>query len=227
MLRGEAERRLNAFGLPKGRATVPTWEKVFGGWGRRAKHGRGAATGCRGRSGAGARAEGAGTPRPREGGDSSGRGLRGGRAQLPGVAGSAGAAVPLVSAAVPPSHASCHRGHPRLRRGERGRPHGTAPTHNTPPTPAVGPPQPPARFSPRAGPALRHPEAGRGRAPARASGPRSPLPPLTLFGWTEGCLRESFSTLFHIHNGLNIGEQSGTWRAKPSPWSEPMSSPPR
>lgn len=85
-------------------------------------------------------------------------------------------------------------------------------------------------FSPHAaiGTPLRDPRCQAGAiAPCQGEQLPSPLPPLMLCGWTEGCLGESFSTLFHIHNGLNIGEQSGTWRAKPSPWSEPMTSPPR
>lgn len=108
--------------------------------------------------------------------------------------------------------------------------HPTAPTQSTPRTPAMGGPK--ARrvnFSPRGcrDPTPRPTRPGEGQAPRQGERLPSPLPPLTLFGWTEGCLGESFSTLFHIHNGLNIGEQSGTWRAKPSPWSEPMTSPPR
>lgn len=83
---------------------------------------------------------------------------------------------------------------------------------------------PPTRLQ---GPQSATHEARRGRGPCQGERLPSPFPPLMLFGWTEGCLGESFSTLFHIHNGLNIGEQSGTWRAKPSPWSEPMTSPPR
>jgi len=72
-----------------------------------------------------------------------------------------------------------------------------------------------------------HSVTNKARDPCQGERLPSPLPPLTLFSWTEGCLGESFSTLFHIHNGLNIGEQSGTWRAKPCLWSEPLTSPPR
>lgn len=102
-----------------------------------------------------------------------------------------------------------------------------------PQTPTMGVPKatsvifPPPHTRGCRDPTLRPTRPGGGQGPCQGEPLPSPLPPLTLFGWTEGCLGESFSTLFHIHNGLNIGEQSGTWRAKPSPWSEPMTSPPR
>lgn len=116
---------------------------------------------------------------------------------------------------------------------------GSAPPASVPWHPPKAPPQSPMMGVPKAttviffppcgcrDPTPRPTRPGGGQGPCQGERLPSPLPPLTLFGWTEGCLGESFSTLFHIHNGLNIGEQSGTWRAKPSPWSEPMTSPPR
>lgn len=104
------------------------------------------------------------------------------------------------------------------------------PTQSNPKTPTMGSLKPRVCFFfPRGcrDPTLQPTRPDGGQGPCQGERLPSPLPPLTLFGWTEGCLGESFSTLFHIHNGLNIGEQSGTWRAKPSPWSEPMTSPPR
>lgn len=48
---------------------------------------------------------------------------------------------------------------------------------------------------------------------------RSLLKPLTLSGWTEGCHCESYSTLFHIHNGLNIVRGMGPAGTGPA-WSQ-------
>lgn len=141
-----------------------------------------------------------------------------GRARLPGLAGRCRGALAARSCA--PRHASCGRGHRSARAGGGQRCPARIP-RLPPKTPQKHPHRGPCSQRRGSPPRTEPAPAGRGR------GSRSPLPPLTLFGWTEGCLRESFSTLFHIHNGLNIGEQSGTWRAKPSPWSEPMTSPPR
>lgn len=154
---------------------------------------------CRGGHGAGARPSVG--PCPAAGGGREGRGA-------------------LAERSCAPCLASWDRGQrPALRGG------GSIPV---PSCPARIPPKTP-RKHPQRGPSSPQPGFPPSRVPMPSPpcpGERSPLPlpPLTLFGWTERCLRESFSTLFHIHNGLNIGEQSGTWRAKPSPWSEPMTS---